>query len=370
MRDPRKFNMTGKMKITAKLSSTGEILDLYHLIEESFRNAPLQSVEDSVEKDLEKIAEKPGTTLYKTLTSFSYTDLETVKEFNFGDVLLEVFLPYCFHLPNHLDILIKIPEENIEAMVTLHKIWTSYAETPESKSDEIDLYAENIPLYFKNSTILGSQLPVEPEKGWDQYITGKNIEKVNDSNGTFRYSKVYLQLKLAVPSNIEKLKDKRREKLINKISETALKVVNLIIDNYRIVTNEIHVRRLGRLNINLIYFIKENVGYYLSNFSVSTAMINRSRKEIKQLEQNLQNGTKPDLYRLLLLNAKSSFDSKDFTLAIVESFQALEIFLENYLVSEYKKVGYKEVDYKKRLKQFWMTKDRLNKLLRELKKTP
>jgi HEPN domain-containing protein len=95
--------------------------------------------------------------------------------------------------------------------------------------------------------------------------------------------------------------------------------------------------------------------------------MNRSRSELKKLQSRLSSGTKPELYKLLLLNAKASLKNKDYTLAIVESFQALEIFIENYRIAELKKKGKTESEYKKILDKNLRTKDRLNKVLEDLK---
>jgi HEPN domain-containing protein len=252
-------------------------------------------------------------------------------------------------------------------LVTLDKIWTTRAQSGDEKSDIVDFYTENKPLYFNKCTILGPRLPYEPERGWEQYITGRNIEKINDKNGVFRYSRIYIQFTLELPKNIESLSDELRDQLTNNIKEKSLQIVNRIIDNYREITSEINVRRLGELSINLIYFTDQNIGFYISNFNITTAMINRSGEEIKKLKGNLKAGIKPDLYKLLLLNAKNSFESKDFTLAIVESFQALEIFLENYLILEFEKKKVKKEDYEKLLEKKWRTKERLNELIKELK---
>lgn len=151
------------------------------------------------------------------------------------------------------------------------------------------------------------------------------------------------------------------------MEENSLLIVNRIIDNYRELTGEMHVRRLGDLKVNLIYFIKQNTGFYLLNFYIATAIVNRSKTELKELQSKLSSGSKPSLYKLLLLNAKDSLKNKDDTLAIVESFQALEIFLENYLIAEFKKKGKTESQYRKILDTSWRTKERLDVVLKDLK---
>jgi len=355
--------------VNVRLNESGEILNLYKPIGSAYKSITPQLAVELAKQELELLTDKPNTTLYRTITSFSYIEKDALKDFDFGNVLIEANLPYCLLVPNFTEMLVSIPELNIKALVIPEKIWTNRAREEEKKSDRVDYYARNVPLYYKKITILGPRMPLEPEMGWEHYITGRNIEKIKDRNGIFRYSKVYIQLNLHLQKNVDSFSEALREKLFIEIKEKSLAAINRVIDNYRDITSETHVRRLGHININSVYFMPQNVGYYMSEYNITAAMINRSGNEIDELKTRLAKGEKPELYKLLLLNAKSSFDSKDYTTSIVESFQALEIFLENYLVSEFKKRGDKESDYKKTLDKHWRTKERLNDVLGQLKHT-
>lgn len=321
---------------------------------------------EKINSEIRKTSLKPGANLQRTLVSFSYAE-RPLEGFDYANTLVEVDLPYCLHFPNHSEFEINLIENNIKSLVTLKKIWTYKAQSEEGKSDETDFYTDDQTLYFQKSTILGPRVPSDEAEGWDTNITGKNLEKVNDQNGVFRYTKLYIQLEIDLPNNLEKLTDKQQNRILSEIEEKSLLVVNRLIDNYREITNEMHVRRLGEIKINLVYFTKMNTGFYLSNLNVATAIMNRSRAELKQLDSKLSSGGKPELYKLLLLNAKDSMRNKDFTLAIVESFQALEIFIENYLINEYKNKGKTESAYRSILDENLRTKDRLNKLLKDVK---
>lgn len=368
MSDPKKIRNLAKIKAQVRFNPTGEMFDLYTIVDgDKLKSASEPIVNAFVKQEISKISDKPNTVIYRMSSAFSYSDKNAMEDFNYGDVLVEANSPYCLHLPNHLDVAVSFPEQKQKTLVTLEKIWTSRAQTEEGKSDTVDFYAENSPLYHKNSTILGPRMPFNPEDGWDSFTTGKNVEKINDQNGTFRYTRVYIQLKMNLPERIETMAEKPIEHLLDEIQDKALQVVNRLIDNYREITNEIHVRRLGTLKINMIYFISQNFGFYLANLNITTAMMNRSRKEIKEFQKRLASGAKPELFTLLLLNAKNSVDSKDFTMAIVESFQALEIFLENYLIAEFVKRGDRETEYRSLLDKNWRTKDRLNGVLKTLK---
>jgi HEPN domain-containing protein len=368
MSDPRRIKNIARITADIKYEDMDKPMQLHSLINgDVLKKIPKQDIVEKIKSEIGKISLKPGTELYRTYVSYSYADDSATEDFDFGNVLIEVNLPYCLHLPNFNEIVVNVAEENIEALVTFQKIWTNRARTAEGDSENIDLYADEREIYFKKSTILGPTMPFKPDEGWESFITGINIEKVNDSHGVFRYSRLYIQLNADLPKNIKSLKEKECDRLLSAIHDKSLIVVNRIIDNYRMVTNEIHVRRLGTLKINLIYFLEQQNGYYVANYNVKTAMINRSKNDLKQLSSLLSSGKKPDLYKLLLFNAKNSFNSKDFTLAIVESFQALEIFVENFLIFEFKKRGDNEKQIKIVLNKSWQTKERLNFLMKNLK---
>lgn len=370
MSDPRKITNLAHIKATVRFDSTGEVMDLYSLVDgDKLRSTPPEVMNEFVKQELAKISNKPNTVIYSLSSSFSYSDKDAMKGFEFGNIFVEAYLPYCLHLPNNFDMRIELKEQEIQIYATVNKIWTKKAQTEEGKSDNTDFYAEKIPLYHKASTIQGPRMPFEPEDGWESFITGRNIEKINDQNGIFRFTRVYIQFSLELPGAIEKITDKQRDILFSEIHSISLQAINRLIDNYRKISNEIHVRRLGSLKINMIYFTKQNIGFYLAPMDITTAMMNRPRKEIKELEEKLASGSKPELYELLLLNAKSSVMTRDFTMAVVESFQALEIFLENYLVSAFTNNGVQEVEYRRTLETHWRTKSRLNDVLKMVKAT-
>ena len=366
--DPRRIKNITRITADIKFDDMDAPMKLHTLVDgEALRKVPQKEVEERIKSEISNISLKPGTELYKTHVSYSYIDTTAIADFDFGNVLIEANIPYCLHIPNFHEMTVKIPEENTEVLVTFQKIWTDRAKTADGESQNIDLYADDREIYFKKSTILGPRIPFSPGEGWESFITGINIEKMDDSHGLFRYTKLYIQLNVGLPENVDSLKEKERDHLLNSIHDKSLLIVNRIIDNYRSITNEIHVRRLGTLKINLIYFRKQRLGYYITNLNVKTAMINRSKNELKQISSLLSLGKKPELYKLLLFNTKNSLNSKDYTLAIVESFQALEIFIENFLISELEKKGNYKKQTKVILDKSWRTKERLNVLMKQLK---
>ncbi len=368
MSDPRKYKDSTKISIEVGFKDMEKPVHFYIFADKKIiDNTPKEILKERIRADIEKISITPGSGINKTYISYQYSDETELKDFDYGNILIQAHLPYCLHIPNHYEMKVVIPEQNIEALIIFEKIWTKRAREDEKVSDDIDFFAEDRALYFKTSSMLTPVIPCHPEDGWDSFFTGRNIEKIKDQNGIFRYTKIHIQFNIDAPKKLKDMGKEKENELLKEINDKTLVIVNRVIDLYREITNEIHVRRLGELKINLIYFIPQNQGYYLLLPNIETAMINRSFKDIEDISNQLATGKKSEIYKLLLLDARSSFNTKDYTLAIVESFQALEIFLENYLVLEFKKRGDPEKQYKQFLHKYWRAKERLNIVLKELK---
>lgn len=368
MSDPKRFIDTARIVAKVKFDKTQEVIDLHAIVDaEKYRKLPPEVAEQITKQEIGKISLAPSTVIYSTITSYSYSDRDAIKDFNFGNILIEAHIPYCLHLPNHTELEVSLTDSQLDALVILEKIWTNRAQTEKGKSNSTDFFTEDKTLYHKDIEIIGPVQPFRDEDGWDSFITGRNVEKLNDRNGLFRYSKLYIQFNNILPDKINEANDSVRNRLFKEIHDKALSVVNRLIDNYREITNEIYVRRLGSLKINLIYFIPQDIGFYITNPNITTAVMNRSEKELKKLKSRLKSGYKPELYKLLRHNAKNSVDLKEYTQAIVESYQALEIMLENFLIVVLRKRGDKEGDIKNFLDKNWRTKDRLNMVLKNLK---
>jgi len=291
----------------------------------------------------------------------------------YANMLIEANIPYCLHLPTNIEIEVVLPERDIKGKILFRKVWTNRAKEDQLPSDDVDFYMSGAPTYFNKSTMLPPWLPLRPAEGWDQYFTGRNIERMKDQNGTFRYTTIMIEFdpKLS-DEQIEKLKHLTKgegEAIFDKISEDALALVNRVIDCYRYVTKEDYIERVGVLSINNAYFKKENFGFYRVGLvpGVESAMMNRSKEEIERIEELLNSAVQVPLYELLILDSHSAFDKKSLTLSVVESFQALEIMLENYLTSALIKKGLSQIDCDEKLNTYWRTKDRLNILMNEAK---
>lgn len=368
MNEPIRHKNKTVLKLEARYKEIAEPVRLYAFAN---RNAveqiPKEVLEKKLQEDLKKVSIAPVSGIYQLNTSFSYEDPDFLKEFDHADTLIEINLPYCLHIPNQYELTVSLPEHNLDALVIFNKVWTQRAREDGKESDVIDFFAEDRPIYFNHSTMLTPKLPMRPDEGWDGYFTGRNMERMKDQNGIFRYTKLFIQFNTNPPEGIAEMKKGQADLLLKSISEKALAVVNKIIDSYRDLTKEAHIRRLGNINIVLVYFIKPNCGYYTLSPNLETAIINRSQKEISAIKDQLSNAYRPELYKMLLLDAQNSYDTNDYKLAIVESFQAFEIFLEHYLIAAFEKKGDGESVYWPLLQEKWQTKERLNSVLKNAK---
>lgn len=376
MPDPHKRKLV-ELHVSAGLKTPdGKVTehDFYHLVDaEAMKTLSREQIEKDIAERLKQVSPTRTFGITRMFAHFSYVEADALSGFNFANVFVEVHIPYCLHIPNGYDIKIDLPDRKIEALVTFNKIWTQQAQEDGVGSDDTDFYMADGPAHFQKSTILGPKFPVRPEEGWDQHFTGKNIERMKDQNGTFRYTRLFIEFDPHISEErLAKLKNLSKEEgevVLGDISDHALAIVNRVIDCYRFVTRQEYIERLGALSINTVYFKKENHGFYLMGQvpGIESAVMNRSKKEIGEIERLLENAVPVPLHDLLVLDAHSAFQRKAFTLAVVESFQALEIMLENYLIKAFEAKGVAKQEYEKKLDTHWKTKERLNTLLKETK---
>jgi len=370
MPDPKRNTRTGIFAET-KLTIEGkeEFIKLNALVDnEKVSTGNPEEIKKFLAIEVQKISPNPAMILHNTHTIFSYVDPNALKDFDYGNVLVELHIPYCIDVPNDYEIEVLLSKElGTKALVIPSKIWTQKARDNELKlgSDDTDFYADDKVLYFNNSRIIGPKFPLDPTEGWEPNYTGVNIEKIKDANGRFRFSHLFVQFDLPVKS--EDLENRETSEIIVKnIQDITLQAVNKFIDAYRFITKQEQLTRLGETSINLIYFVNLNKGFALSRINIASAVMNRSKNEIEKISDMLKSGTTPELYDLLLLDSQNSFNSRNYALAVVQSFQALEIYLENLLINLLQKNGMNEVDASLFLTSDnnWRTKTRLKEVLK------
>ena len=359
MHDPYRKKLDGLLSIKAvfKIEDKEEEIKIFHLSDKEYvaQNTP-EILQKEAFEAMKQVSPGAVSSITNTNVRFSYENDDALKSFDFGNTLVEVRLPYCLLIPNRYEMKVNLPEMEMDTLVTFEKVWTNRATFENVSSDEADFFADDRILYFQHSSITTPKMPIDPLEGWEPFFHGKNVEKTNDNNGTFRYTRLYIQFTTEIVNG-------ENDRLRSAIDISNI-VINRIIDNYRDVTGESHIRRLGQVNPILIYFIDQNYGEWLLPLNIGTARMNISRVNLEQIKKRLNDGTQPGLHQLLFMNAQNSLDKGDLTLAVVESFQALEIFLENYLIAQFQKIGVFNDEYVKILNKNWKTKNRLRDVLK------
>lgn len=282
------------------------------------------------------------------------------KLYDHGDVVVHAHIPYCLHLPSGYQLEIEDIPTGSTTRITNEKQWTQKA----TGSSSVDLFFEDRLSFFNKGTITSAIMPVRPNEGWEQNVTGENLEKKKDTNGMFRYSKLAIEFTSNITDeDLEKRSPEDQQ--LDKIIAIALEAVNRLLDTYRHITREEWVEPLGGLSVNEIYFPKLNKGFHIMALGqgVGTAMMNRTGREISRIEEILSTNEIIPLYDLLLLNAEAAFSRKAPAIGVLESFQALEIYVENFLFNKYSQFGLSEGEVKEILKKKWKITDRLKSLV-------
>ena len=341
---------------------TTESVILYHRMRQAFlENVAEAQVSAVLERELGNVALEKQYVVYGAVMAYSYVDPSGFSSYVYGDTLIEAALPYCLHLPNGSALEVYLPEHGFSALVTLNKVWTDKA----AGSAETDFFHDTRPTFFTNNSLKAPQYPINPALGWEQAYSGVNIERVKDANGTFRYTAVLIELRTGITG--QQLKG-AGDTTVRELTSKALDVVNRVLDAYRYVTRASHVERIGRLNVHNVYFTKENAGFYVMSAldsGVGGAMMNQPRAVGSQIKHMLGLGERPPFPELLQLDADGSLDRRAYTLAVVKSFQALEIFVENFILERYQALGLTEQEALRVLEVRWRTKERLKDLMRD-----
>ena len=346
------------IKINSRLPTTGEAINFYMLTSHTtLKKTPKEKLEADLANMLKEVRIDTPFKMKSMFPVYSLVKKPGVPEY--ANTIAEVNLPYCLHLPNGYEVDVNLLEKKCKAKVIFKKVWTNKAKD----SSEVDLFAKDRATYFKKGTITSPVLPHKEELGWELNFTGRNVEKTKDNSGYFRYTK--LQVLFNTNYKKREIEKHKLDTVQKEISERVSEIVNKILDIYRYITKEEYIERLGSLNINNVYFFELDIGFYPVGMRIEGATMNKSENYIKKIKDMLVNDESPPLYKLLLLNSKSSLNKKMFTFSVVSSSQALEIFLENFLIEKYREIGFSEEETNDKLNQSWRTKDRLKVLLKE-----
>lgn len=315
-----------------------------------------------VRQMLSEVSTKPQFQVYGMSLRYSYPEevLATLPPMP-ANTLVEVALPFCFHLPN--GIFLRVSPAGLPAtVVALQKVWTVAA----TGSSTADYYATDRVTYHNPTNLQTPNFPQDPVMGPIAQCSGVNIERERDSTGTYRYTKVRIFFDTTYSATIKEDNEEfaRAEKEVVMI---ALQVVNRLIDVYRLVTRSDYVQRVPAIHVTDLFLRQHNLGSHGASFGhgIRTAIMNRSEGEVQEIAKLLQSGDELPLHELLLLDAQASLEDNRFTLAVVHAFQALELYLEEFLRVRLAAKGFAETVVEDRLNSVWRTKERLKDILRE-----
>jgi hypothetical protein len=312
-----------------------------------------------VREMLSQVATKPQFQIYAMGFRYSYPSdvLASLPSWP-ANTLVEAALPYCFHLPTGIQLKVRLPGVRA-ASVVLRKVWTDLVESP----SEADFYAADRITYHNPTSFQTPTFPEKPELGPVPRCAGVNIERDRDTSGVYRYTRARIFFDTDYPPTFADNQEEfaRAEKAV---VACALQVVNRLIDVYRLQTASDYIQRLPRIHTTDLFFRAHNVGSHGASFGhgIRSAIMNRSEQEIRGIAELLKSGAELPVPDLLLLDAEASLENNQYTLAVVHGFQALELFLEEFLRGRLAAAG---LDAQSELDTVWRTKDRLRDLVRK-----
>jgi len=311
---------------------------------------------------LGSVQTKPGFHVYGLSFFYSYPPdtLETLPD-QPANTLVEVATPYCFHVPSDMPFELDDGEDRV--YFASKKVWTRWAEG----SSDADFHSPTHTLFHNKTQIQSPNFPQDLDLGPDPICTGTNMEADRDKKGLYRYSLVRMHVDTDYPATSFKTSSIDKS-VISDLVERALGWINRFIDVYRFVTKTPHVQRLPSVHVRKIFFRERNAGVYGASFGhgVRTAMMNRSGSDLKTLDSLLRNRDEIPPWELLFLDAQASVHNNQFTLAVVNAFQALELALQKFLEERMATQGLASTDVTALLDRTWRTKDRLKDLVPNL----
>jgi hypothetical protein len=312
-----------------------------------------------VREMLSQVATKPQFQIYGMGLRYSYpSDVVADLPPWPANTLVEAALPYCFHLPNGIHLEVGLPGAQA-ASIVLRKVWTAFVENP----SEADFYAADRVTYHNPTTLQTPTFPETPELGPVPICKGVNIERDRDTSGTYRYTKARIFFDTDYPPTIAENQEEFGAAERTAIA-CALRVVNRLVDVYRLRTGSDYIQRLPGIHVTDLFFRAHNVGSHGASFGhgIRSAIMNRSENEIREIAELLASGAELPVPDLLMLDAEASLEGNRYTLAVVHAFQALDLFLEEFLRGRLAAAGF---DAQSELDTVWRTKERLRDLVRK-----
>jgi hypothetical protein len=310
---------------------------------------------------LAEVSTKPNFQLFGMAVSYSYPQEELAKlPAQPANTLVEITVPYCFHVPDGARFEVKDTSGTV--YLAFKKVWTELAKG----SSEADYRSPTHVLYHNKITVQTPFFPHQLSLGPHPIFEGINVEAHKDQSGIYRYSLVRMFFDTGYSAETLISKSSSESARAESIAR-AVEVINRFVDVYRVVTKSAHVQRLPALHVRDIYFRGHKVGFHGASFGhgIRTAIMNRSEAELEAIAKIVATGEEIMLWDLLFLDAEASLGNNQFTLAVVNAFQALELRLQQFIEARMELRGLSSTDIEDQLKNK-RTKERLKDLVPDL----
>jgi hypothetical protein len=292
-------------------------------------------------------------------------------------------LPFCLYVPS-TRYLLRLPSSDELIGVAPEKAWTDRADGSDILDFEVVVPAQNV--YLNNSEVTTEHIGTP--SNFTAGPKGKNVEFDRDPSGYFRYTRITLEMDWEFPSGFDLFMEDNEGKfsISDAISTRTLGIVNHIIDLYRVVTGDSYIKRLSRIVVEDIrigipdecsFRKNEKLSgkfsykgglhpYELSSHGVRPAIVSKSSEIVEAFKSSLANGESAETHRLLQLNAEEALEQWDSKLAVIESFLALEIYVEQFFRQRLAfSMTANDIEDLLTREDHWRLKVRLKKLLKE-----
>ncbi len=341
--------------VTASITPQGDVSKQSIVVEIPVNKERLKLSQEElkkwVETEIQNISPHRQFRIDTIMPAFSLEGDVPKSEFN---TLLLVNIPYVFYLPDYFVVNLNYP---FECRVKFLKQWTERV----NGSTTFDAISEKR-LYFRNFDLKTPLLPLDATGGADIRFTGKNIEKEGDNSGEYRYSTLLIEL----DTNFKQEEIDNNRLVLDQVKGLVMRAVVYLTRIYKYCSEDFSIR-FRPPTIVEIFFPERNLGFYVIDGALMRdATINNSKQEIDQFEKLSEEGFEPTLDLILLMDAKSAFTAQEYKLAILEAFQAMDVFLETFMRAGFTKKGLDEPTVAQKLEKTWKTRERVEKLLIEL----
>ena len=234
--------------------------------------------------------------------SYSYPEEELAKRpAQPANTLIEVGVPYCFHVPDQRDDS-GLKDAKATSHLVFKKIWT---ESRGGFERARTISRRPTCCITTRRASRTPNFPTEPNLGPEPICTGTNVEALKDQAGLYRYSLVWMFFDTGYTRETL-TSEAGGQAARSEVIARAVAALNRFIDIYRVVTGSAHIQRLSSVHVRDIFFQEHNIGFHGASFGhgIGTAIMNRSEAELNEIVSRAASGEEIPPWDLLFLDAK------------------------------------------------------------------